>query len=182
MPRIHVIGTGGVGKTEMAARLAAALQVPHVELDSIFWQEDWQPSETEVFQQVVGEALAGDEWVTDGNYSKVRQIIWRRVQVVVWLDYSFGIVFSRLLRRSVRRALSRELLWGTNRESFSKLFFSRDSLLFYVMRDFMKRRVLYEQLSHAPEFESIQFVRLRAPRQAERWFRDFISSQASPGG
>ncbi|HAY84497.1 MAG TPA: adenylate kinase, partial [Chloroflexi bacterium] len=76
MTRIHIIGSGGAGKTVLASRLASALQVPHIELDSLFWGENWQPTETEVFQQVVGEALAGEDWVTDGNYSKVRQIIW----------------------------------------------------------------------------------------------------------
>lgn len=182
MPRIHVIGTGGVGKTVLASRLASALQVPHIELDSIFWQENWQPTETEVFQQAVREALAGRDWVADGNYSKVRQIIWRRAEVVVWLDFPFVTAFSRLLRRSVRRAFSRELLWGTNRESFVKLFFSRESLLLYVIGDFRKRRTLYEQLSHRPEFKEVQFVRLRTPRQAERWLQEFISSQASPNG
>lgn len=182
MPRIHVIGTGGVGKTVLASRLASALQVPHIELYSIFWQENWQPTETEAFQQAVREALAGRDWVTDGNYSKVRQIIWQRAQVVVWLDYPFVTLFSRLLRRSLRRALSRELLWGTNRESFLKLFFSRESLLVYVIRDFRKRRTLYEHLSQAPEYKEVQFVRLRTPRQSERWFEEFISSQASPGG
>jgi len=180
MPRIHVIGTGGAGKTVIAARLAFALQVPHIELDSIFWQENWQHSETGFFQQAVREVLAGDDWVTDGNYSKVRQIIWGRAEVVVWLDYPFWTVFLRLLRRSVRRAISRELLWGTNRESFSKLFFSRESLLFYVIRDFKKRRKLYEHLFQESEFEGIRFVRLRTPRQAERWYQEFISLQTSP--
>jgi len=182
MPRIHVIGTGGVGKTVLASRLATALQVPHIELDSIFWQEDWQPAETEDFKQAVRQALAASDWVTDGNYSKVRQIIWRRAEVVVWLDFPFVIVFFRLLWRSLRRAFSRELLWGTNRETFMKLFFSRESLLFYVIRDFGKRRKLYEHLSQAPEYKEVQFVRLRTPRQAERWVQEFISSQPSPGG
>ena len=179
MPRIHVIGTGGAGKTILASRLATVLQVPHIELDSIFWQENWQPTETGVFQQSVREALSGPDWVTDGNYSKVRQIIWQRAQVVVWLDYSFVTVFSRLLWRSVRRVFSRELLWGTNRESFLKLFFSRESLLFYVIRDFRKRRTLYEDLSYDPEFKEIQFVRLRTPRHTERWYQEFISSPAT---
>ena len=177
MPRIHVIGTGGAGKTVMAAQLASALQVPHIELDSIFWQENWQPSETEVFRHAVREALSGPDWVTDGNYSKVRQIIWHRVQLVVWLDYPFATIFTRLLWRSVRRALSRELLWGNNRESFIKLFFSRESLIFYVIRDFRRRRTLYENLSQDPEFAGVRFVRLRTPRQAEGWYQEFISSQ-----
>ena len=182
MTRIHIIGSGGAGKTVLASRLASALQVPHIELDSLFWGENWQPSETEVFQQVVGEALAGEDWVTDGNYSKVRQIIWRRVQVVVWLDYPLLLVMGRLLWRSLYRIFSRQLLWGRNRESFSGLFFSPDSLLLYVLRTHRPRREQYLQLCQAPEYRWIAFVRLRWPHQAEAWLRAFTCAPGSPAG
>ncbi len=176
MPRIHVIGTGGAGKTFLAAQLAQALTVPHIELDSLFWRENWQKPETEVFQQVVREALSGEDWVTDGNYSAVREIVWGRAQVVVWLDYPLRFIFLRLLKRSLRRALRRELLWGTNRESFSKLFFSRDSLLLYVLRTHKQKQALYEKLTQSPEYTEIEFVRLRSPRQTRQWYQEFISS------
>jgi len=182
MTRVHVIGSGGAGKTVLAARLAAALQVPHIELDALFWGENWQPAETEVFQQTVREALAGQDWVTDGNYSKVRPIIWERAEVVVWLDYPLVLVMLRLLNRSLRRSIRRELLWGRNRESFRNLFFSPDSLLLYVWTGYKKRRRLYDQLSQAPEYSAIQFVRLRWPRQTEHWLKEFTCAPGSPSG
>jgi hypothetical protein len=39
--RITVVGTTGSGKTTLAGRLAAALDLPHFELDAINWQPGW---------------------------------------------------------------------------------------------------------------------------------------------
>jgi len=182
MPRIHVIGSGGAGKTVLASQLAAALDVPHFELDSLFWQENWQKPEVEDFQQTVSQVLSAEDWVTDGNYSAAREIVWGRVEVVVWLDYPLWLVMLRLIRRSIKRAFRRDLLWGTNRESLSKLFLSRDSLLLYVLRTHKTRQTLYQQLSQSPEFSEIEFVRLRSPRQTEQWVEDYISSPELSAG
>ena len=175
MPRIHVIGSAGAGKTVLAFRLAEAFNVDHIELDNLFWGDHWQPAETEEFQRTVREALTAENWVADGNYSKVRPIVWERAQIVVWLDYPLMLVLLRLFKRSLRRVFGKELLWGRNRESFQAQFLSRDSLFLYVLRTHQTRRTLYEQLSRLPETAGIKFIRLRSPRQTEQWAREFIS-------
>ena len=40
--RIVVVGTSGAGKTILARRIAAQLQLPHIELDAINWQSEWR--------------------------------------------------------------------------------------------------------------------------------------------
>jgi GTPase SAR1 family protein len=40
--RIVVVGTSGAGKTTLARRIAAQLQLPHIELDAINWQSEWR--------------------------------------------------------------------------------------------------------------------------------------------
>jgi adenylate kinase family enzyme len=81
-----VVGNSGSGKSTLATRLAAAIGVPHLELDSVFHQPDWTPLRTDEFRQAIGAAVAGDCWVMDGNYSAVRPLIWARADTVVWLD------------------------------------------------------------------------------------------------
>ena len=104
--RTVVIGTTGSGKTTTAARLAATLSVPRVELDAINWQADWialTDTDVPLFRSRVAEAVRGDAWVVDGNYSVARDIVWPRATAIVWLNYPFGLVFSRLVRRTLRR-------------------------------------------------------------------------------
>jgi adenylate kinase family enzyme len=169
MNRIQIIGPAGSGKTALGAHLSVLLGLPHVELDSLHWRENWQQTPLDEFRQAVVEALSGDAWVVDGNYSKVRDIIWQQVQVVVWLDLPLLVVLYRLLARSLRRAISGEVLWAGNRESFRQLFFSRDSLLLYTLQTFRRRRRTYTELSAAPENERIRFVRLSSSAAVRRW-------------
>ncbi len=167
--RINVVGTSGSGKTTMAANLATRLQLPHVEMDALYWNADWEGSPDPVFRERVAAALASDSWVIDGNYSRVRDIVWGRAQAVVWLDYALPIIMEQLLWRSVRRALTREELWGGNRESWCRSFFSRDSILVWALQSYKRRRRQYPQLLVAPEHAHLAVAHLRSPAQARHW-------------
>ena len=161
-PRICVVGTSGSGKTTLARSLAAGRQVPHVELDALHWEPNWTEAPLPVFRQRVAAALDRESWVVDGNYSVVRDIVWGRASTVVWLDYPFGLVAWRLMRRTLRRALMQEELWSGNRESLRKAF-SRDSILLWMLQTYWRRRREYPQLFQRPEYGHLQVVRLHMP-------------------
>ncbi|HXF51054.1 MAG TPA: hypothetical protein VNM43_05175, partial [Dehalococcoidia bacterium] len=72
-----------------------------------------------------------DGWVCDGNYGVVRPLVLAQADTVVWLRLPFPLVYFRLWRRTVTRAWRRDLLWGTNRESWRQSFLSRDSILLW---------------------------------------------------
>ena len=73
--RISIVGTTGSGKTTLAKKIAETCKSPHVELDQLQWEPDWTAVPTDVFQERVRQALQGDRWVVDGNYSKVRDLV-----------------------------------------------------------------------------------------------------------
>lgn len=84
--RVVVVGTTGSGKSTLAARLAASLGVPHVELDAIHHGPGWTERPVEEFRTMVADALAGDGWVVDGNYSRSRDLVLPQATDVVWLS------------------------------------------------------------------------------------------------
>ena len=126
--RIVVVGATGSGKTTLAAQLAQAFDMPHIELDALYWGPNWTEPPRKEFRQRVRMALTGSCWVTDGNYSKARDLIWQKATDLVWLDYALPLIWSRLFRRAIRRIYHQEELWQGNRESWRGQFFSRDSL------------------------------------------------------
>jgi energy-coupling factor transporter ATP-binding protein EcfA2 len=119
MKRIVVVGSTGSGKSTLAQQLAERMNAPHIELDALHWEPNWTPAAPEVFMQRVNDAIAGESWTCSGNYSGVRDRIWQRADTVIWLNYSFPVVASRLLRRTLRRVVSQEELWNGNRESYA---------------------------------------------------------------
>lgn len=110
----------------------------------------WRPESVLVpaasFQAGVRPATAGDRWVADGNYSVIRALLWSRATHIVWLDFGRGIVYSRMLHRTMQRLLLRTRLSHGNRESFRLTFLSRDSILRWTVATFARNRRTYNPL------------------------------------
>lgn len=166
--RVCVIGTCGSGKTTLAARLARILDCPHVELDELHWEPGWTQATPEAFAARVERATRGERWVADGNYSKVRDLLWARAETIVWLDLPFGVIVRRLVARCVRRAWRREMLWAGNRETFRQSFFSRDSVILWALRTHRRRRREYAGV-FAAGVPGVELVRLRSGAEAEAY-------------
>ncbi|MEA3339597.1 MAG: adenylate kinase [Chloroflexota bacterium] len=167
--RISVIGTSGSGKTTTASQIAHRLGIPHVELDALHWEANWTPSPLDIFRERVSQALGGDAWAVDGNYSKVRDIVWGRADTVVWLDYWLPVIVRRLVWRTLRRSLTREELWGGNRESIYRAFFTRDSILLWALQTYWRRKKEYPALLNQSEYARLAVIHLRSPRAARDW-------------
>ena len=115
MRRIVVIGCPGNGKTTLARKLADGLGIRHIELDSLFHVTDWESATVEDFRRDLAAALddAPGGWVTCGNYLTMSgELHIARADTVVWLDLPRGVVTWRTAKRTVRRSLTREPLFG----------------------------------------------------------------------
>ncbi|HET9221047.1 MAG TPA: hypothetical protein VFO07_01000 [Roseiflexaceae bacterium] len=167
--RINVVGTSGAGKTTTAQQIARRLGLQHVELDALHWDPNWTEAPLEVFRQRIAQALAGDAWVVDGNYTKARDLIWSRVELVVWLDYSLPVIIRQLVWRTLRRTLTREELWSGNRERFRESFFSRDSVLWWALTTYQSRRAKYQAIFARSQDHGFAMVRLLSPRATREW-------------
>ncbi|PWC11558.1 shikimate kinase [Brenneria corticis] len=173
--RINVVGTSGSGKSTIARGLAQRLGIPYIEMDALFWRENWLESPDSEFFPRLETALAAQSWVLDGNYNRTRDIKWRNVDVVVWVDYGFSRTLFQAVSRAWRRSWRKEELWaGTgNRESFMRSFFSRDSIIIWTIKTYSANRKRYlTDLSDA-RYRHIRFIPLRSPRESEAFLRHF---------
>ncbi len=173
--RISVVGSSGSGKSTLAGRLAAALDVPHVELDAINWQPGWvdlNSHDPDEFLRRTYAALAGESWVTDGNYSRVAEATRARATDVVWLDYPKALIMSRVIRRSFVRAIGREELWpGTgNTEDFSR-WLDKEHPIRWSWDTYAKLKARYQLMSDDGAWAHLRVHRLTHPREAEELVR-----------
>jgi adenylate kinase family enzyme len=175
--RIVIVGTTGSGKTTLAATLSTRLGIPHIELDALHWGSDWIGVPDEIFRERVTAALAAPAWVTDGNYSVVRDLLWSCADTLIWLDYSFFITLSRLWRRTWRRILTQEPIWHNNRETLGSAFFTRESIFLWLFKTYRRHRREYPQQMARPEHAHLRVIRLRHPRQTRAWLANISPVQ-----
>ena len=160
-----MIGSSGSGKTTISVRLAAALDLPCIELDAINWQADWRDLDTydrPEFIRRVEAAVAGDSWVCDGNYSTVANLVWRRATHLVWLDYNPSVFMPRVIGRSLMRAFDRRELWNGNRERWQD-WLNHEHPILWAWRTWRDQRERYEALLDADVWAHLKVIRLRHP-------------------
>ena len=171
-----MVGTSGSGKTALAHRLAEELGYPYVELDALHWKPDWKSAPDDEFRPRVTRAVSGETWVVDGNYHKVQDIVWRRADTMVWLDYALPLILWRLTRRTFGRMLTRQELWAGNREDL-RIFLSRDSILLWALQTYRSLRRTYSAVSDDPAWTHLTVVRLRSPRAAAAWLAGYSTTK-----
>ena len=165
MHKVAVIGATGSGKSTVSRQLAQRLNVPHVELDALFWKPGWEMTPAEDFRPIVAAALDTDGWVADGNYrTRLATLVLDQADLVVWLDMALRTKFWRIFRRTSRRIRTREVLWGTNVDTWKAALLSRDSLFWWVLKThYPNRRDLPVLLARYPH------VHLRSQRDVEQF-------------
>jgi adenylate kinase family enzyme len=166
--RISIVGTSGSGKTTLARQLSQRLAIPHVELDALHHEPNWTEAPIDVFRKRVEQSLSGNSWVVDGNYSKVRDIVWSRADTVIWLDYPLPLIMKRVVWRTFRRVVTQEELWNGNRETWQTTL-SRDSIILWVLQTYRKSRKEYSILFNQPEYTHLKVMHMRSPKTTQAW-------------
>jgi adenylate kinase family enzyme len=165
--RVLVAGVTGSGKTTLAARIATITGGPHTEIDALFHGPGWVPRPE--FLGDVGALIAAGSWTTEWQYGSARPMLAARADTLVWLDLPFWrVTLPRLLRRTIRRRITRQELWNGNVEPPLHTVFTDSE---YIVRWAISTRRKYRE--QVPQLEArhpgLAVVRLRSQREVERW-------------
>lgn len=174
--RVLVAGTSGSGKTTLAARISEGLGVRHVEIDGLFHGPGWTPRET--FEAEVEAFSAEPDWVTEWQYSVVRERLSQRADLVVWLDLRRATVMRRVVQRTVCRRLCRQVLWNGNIEPpLWTVFTDREHIVRWAWSTHHKdaQRIVAVQ-QQRPD---LVIVRLRDRHAVEKWVNGPLRYAAS---
>ncbi len=179
--RINIVGTTGAGKTTLARKLSRELGVADIELDELYWQPKWTTTPPDEFMEKVRHAThATDSWVLHGNYTRTRPLIWARATHIVWLDYPPPFIFFRLLKRTLTRSFTKEPMWSAgNKESFTKAFFTKDSILIWFFKTYKKNRTFVPELLRRPEFSHLKLIHLKSPGETESLLSRLVEEESN---
>jgi energy-coupling factor transporter ATP-binding protein EcfA2 len=169
--RILILGRTGSGKTTLARELATAIGVPHVELDALYFGPDFSTVPLSVLRERTSAAIAGDRWITDGNKSAVRDLVWPRADTVIWLDYPLVVSLWRLGRRALWRtfALKAQAAERDGNAGLARQFLSAAKGVLTALRSHKGQRREYPRMFAKQENQHLAVVRLRSPRATRDW-------------
>jgi adenylate kinase family enzyme len=168
--RICVIGTSGSGKTYVAEALAAKLGLRYVSNDELIWAANWQEVPRDQRYVAFEAATRDGGWTFDGNLGPdaADQLILTRCDTLVWLDLPRWQVWSSITRRTLGRAITKEPMWHGNVERWRTVL-SRDSMIWWSIKTFAKRRRIYTALFADPADASRTRIHLQSRREVNQW-------------
>jgi adenylate kinase family enzyme len=165
--RILIIGTSGSGKSELARRISKKTGLKDIELDALFWKENWKQTEKEEFREKVRKEIDGARgYVIHGNYSGVRDITWNNVDTIIWLNYSIFIVMWRVIARTIYRIITRQKLWSGNTENIKDSFLSKESIILWSWNTYDKRKMEYRKLIDEKTYGEKSYIEIAKPKEA----------------
>ncbi len=99
MKRVLVIGCPGGGKSTFACELAKLTDLPLYYLDMLWWNSDKTNVSRELFDMRLGDILAMDEWIIDGNYSRTLDTRLESCDTVFFLDMPLEVCLDGIKKR-----------------------------------------------------------------------------------
>lgn len=165
---------GKGGKTTLSMALADRFGLEFVELDELKHQANWTELPADEHRAAARARFDRAEhgWVSDGNYGALREMVYERAETVIVLALPWRVMLWRTLKRTVRRFVTREVLWNGNRESIRSTLFSGDSVVY----DLYRRRKKFTTFAEVAEAEAPGDVRLlivRSARELEEFYASY---------
>lgn len=111
MMKIYIVGSVGSGKTTLARKVAAELQVPHFETDNFVWNH--QPTgdvrnEMDVRNELFSDAVQQSKWVIEGVHINWTDEALLVADQIIFLDIPVNKRTWRIIRRYIRQLLKIE--------------------------------------------------------------------------
>ena len=173
MHRIVVVGNTGSGKSTLSRELSKKLGFPYLELDSVYHQPDWEPLPEVEFRARLADFALQPSWIIDGNYLNigVRELIWPVADTLIWLDLPRWVVLPRVIRRTVKRALTREELWNGNKEPWSNFYDPRPdrNVIVWSFVKHSEYRQKFEQARSEIDTAHLRMYRLTSTGEVDRF-------------
>ena len=99
MRRVLVIGSGGSGKSTVAAQLGELLGLEVQHLDKFNWSSGWVEPARDEWIKTVTDLTDRDAWIMDGNYSGTLELRLQKADTIVFLDLPRVLCLWRILKR-----------------------------------------------------------------------------------
>lgn len=146
MPRYVLLGNSGSGKSTVAARLARAGELPHLDLDTLAWLPTQPPQRrplADSARDIAAFMDASERWVIEGCYADLLDLALPRCTQLVFLDPG--------LAACIANARSRP--WEPHKYASKEAQDANLDMLIGWIRDYETRRDEFSLAAHRALFD-----------------------------
>lgn len=109
MMKIHIIGGSGTGKTYLANLLSAKYNIPHYDLDDLFWDNSANrygvKMSIEIRSKLLSKILQNEDWIIEGVYYSWLMDSFEKADTIIILDIPKRVYKYRIIRRFIKRKI-----------------------------------------------------------------------------
>ncbi len=149
MKKIIIFGNSGSGKTTLAKELVEKYSLPHLDLDSIAWENTDPPTRKALGDSasVINTFITSNKyWVIEGGYSDLLSLVIDTASKVIFLNLDIQMCVENCKERP----------WEPHKyETFEKQNDNLDMLLGWV-KEYSLRQGCFSLLAHRKLFDNFE--------------------------
>lgn len=168
MKRILVVGTSGSGKSTVAQKIAARFNLPYFASDPFYWEGNWKTVPSERVREKLHKVIEQDAWVLDGNFDDEWELVWKRADCLVWLDYSLPVILGQVILRNLRWLISGETIWSGNRMTLRRMV----SGIRHTIHSYPLKKERYP--IQIATMQGMEVHRYKTRRETDGWLKRYL--------
>ena len=156
--KIYIIGAPGSGKSYLAKKLSSKFEIPHFDLDNVFWKTKYTVKRSEnekkrLFSKII---QSNKGWIIEGAFSSFIDKALTGADEVIWLDIHPNIISWRIFSRFVKNFRNRtESLQDVyNLIKFARSYKREDGMFYRHKAKVEKQQIEFISIQNRKELEN----------------------------
>ncbi len=109
LDRIHIIGGPGCGKTYTAEKLAELTNIQRIELDDIFWCDDYNTkTDREERIEKLKKVIKKKRWIIEGVFHSWTKPAFEKADLIILIKCKRYLRTIRILKRALKRQFQKD--------------------------------------------------------------------------
>jgi adenylate kinase family enzyme len=138
--KIYIVGIMGSGKTTLAKKLSEKLKIKHYSLDDIYHIRKFDKKRSsKARENKLNTTLSKKSWIIEGVHNKWTEDIFRKEELVIWLDLNPTYLIINLIKRFFKKEDEKANLENTKNALKYAVNYRKDSKKFKFHSEMIKK-------------------------------------------
>lgn len=99
--KIYIIGVSGSGKSTLAKKLSQKLNIPHIDLDNVFY-----PPPNTTIEKELAKIFKIEQWIAEGFYYHEAKDLLDTADQIIFMDVNRQTALWRITKRYIQQVLT----------------------------------------------------------------------------